>query len=54
MQKPTGKPGAQTERIFWCIAIERHIQDAAAVAILGINSAESKHSRDDGLSSLSD
>ena len=48
MQKPTGKPGAKTDRIFRCIAIERRIQDAANAAILGIDSAESRHSRDDG------
>ena len=37
MQKPTGKPGAKTDRIYRCIAIERRIQDAANVAILGID-----------------
>ena len=47
MIKPTGKPGAKTDRIFRCIAIERRIQDAANAAILGIDSAESGHSRDD-------
>ena len=35
MQKPTGKPGENTDRIFRCIAIERRIQDEAAAAILG-------------------
>ena len=54
MQKPTGKPGANTDRIFRCIAIERRIQDEAAAAILGADSAESAHSRDDGDSVLSD
>ena len=52
MQKPTGKPGALTERIFRCIAIERRIQDEATAAVLGIDSAESNHSRDDGSGSL--
>ena len=27
MHKPTGKPGALTDRIFRCIEIERRIQD---------------------------
>ena len=54
MQKPTGKPGALTERIFRCIAIERRIQDEATAAVLGIDSAESNHSRDDGSGSLSE
>ncbi len=54
MQKPTGKPGANTDRIFRCIAIERRIQDEAAAAILGADLAESAHSRDDGDSALSD
>jgi hypothetical protein len=54
MQKPTGKPGVNTDRIFQCIEIERRIQDEAAVAILGAESAESAHSRDDGESALSD
>jgi hypothetical protein len=54
MQKPTGKPGVNTDRIFHCIEIERHIQDEAAAAILGAESAESAHSRDDGESALSD
>ena len=48
MQKPTGKPGALTDRIFRCIAIERCTQDAANAAILGVDSAESSHARDDG------
>ena len=54
MQKPTGKPGVNTDRIFRCIEIERRIQDEAAAAILGVESAESAHSRDDGESALSD
>ena len=54
MQKPTGKPGVNTDRIFRCIEIERRIQDEAAAAILGAESAESAHSRDDGDSALSD
>ncbi len=35
MQKPTGKPGVNTDRIFRCIEIERRIQDDAVAAILG-------------------
>ena len=54
MQKPTGKPGVNTDRIFRCIEIERRIQDEAAASILGAESAESAHSRDDGDSALSD
>jgi hypothetical protein len=50
MQKPTGKPGALTDRIFHCIAIELPIQDEANAAILGVNLAESGHSGDEGLS----
>jgi hypothetical protein len=47
MQKPTGKPGEQTDRIFRCIEIERCIQDAANAAMLGVSLGESLHSRDD-------
>ena len=54
MQKLTSKPGENTHRIFRCIEIERRIQDEAAAAILGAESAESAHSRDDGESALSD
>ena len=54
MQKPTGKPGVNTDRIFRCIEIERRIQDEAAAAILGADSAESAHSRDNGESALLD
>jgi len=32
MQKPTGKPGENTDRINRCIEIERRIQDEAATA----------------------
>jgi len=53
MQKPTGKPDENTDRIFRCIAIERRIQEEAAAAILGAGSAVSAHSRDDGDSALS-
>jgi len=53
MQKPTGKPGVNNDRIFRCIEIERRIQDKAAAAILGVDSAESAHSRDDGESTFS-
>jgi hypothetical protein len=54
MHKPTGKPGALTDRIFRCIEIECRIQDEANAAILGADSAESGHSRDDGDSALSE
>ena len=54
MMKPTGKPGVNNDRIFRCIEIERLIQDEAVVAILGAESVESAHSRDDGESALSD
>ena len=52
MQKPTGKPGVLTNRIYRCIEIERRIQDEANVAILGADLAESGHSRNDGNSAL--
>jgi hypothetical protein len=52
MQKPTGKHGAITDRIFHCIMIKRRIQDEANAAILGVNSADSGHSGNDGLSFL--
>ena len=48
MQKPTGKPGVLSDRIYRCIAIERRIQDEANAAILGADSAESGHSGEDG------
>ena len=35
MQKPTGKPGVNTDRIFRCIEIERRIQDDAATGHFG-------------------
>jgi hypothetical protein len=54
MQKPTGKPSAISNHILQCIEIERHIQDKANVAILGVDSTESSHSRNDGDSALSD
>ncbi len=53
MQKPMGKPGALSDCIFQCMEIERRIQDEANVAILGVDSAESGHSRDDGDNALS-
>jgi hypothetical protein len=53
MQKPTGKPGAVSNRIFQCMEIERHIQEANR-AILGVDSVESGHSRNDGSSTLLD
>ena len=39
MIKPTGKPGLIRDRIFRCIAIERHIMEKANAAILGVDSA---------------
>ncbi len=54
MQKPTDKPSVNTDRIFRCIEIECRIQDEAATAILGADSAESAHSRYDGKSALLD
>ncbi len=54
MQKPTGKPGELTDRIFRCLAIEHRIQDAANAVILGVSLGESRHSRDDGLSDSDD
>ena len=54
MQKPTGKPGVLSDRIYRCIEIERCIQDEANAAILGADSAESGHSLDDGDSALSE
>ena len=45
MQKPTGRPGALTDRIFCCLVIECRIQDEANTAILGVNSAESRRQR---------
>jgi hypothetical protein len=54
MQKPTGKPSAISDRILRCIKIEHRIQDKANAAILGVDSAESGHSRDDGDTALSD
>ena len=52
MQKPTGKPDVLSNRIYRCIAIERHIQDEANADILGADSAEFGHSGDDGDSTL--
>jgi hypothetical protein len=54
MQKPTGKPSAVSDCILRCIEIERHIQDKANAAILGVDSAESVHSCNDGDRALSD
>ncbi len=54
MQKQTGKPSAISERILQCIEIKRCIQDKANAAILGVDSTEPGHSRDDGDSALSD
>ena len=48
MQKLTDKPGALTDRIFCCLAIERRIQDEANMAILGENLAELSHDREGG------
>ena len=52
-KKPTGKPDELHDHIFCCISIERHIQDAANAAILGVSSAQSSHSADDDKSVLS-
>jgi hypothetical protein len=54
MIKPTGKPGLIRDRIFCCITIERRIMEKANAAILGVDSAESGHSGDDGDSASSD
>ncbi len=54
MQKPTGKLSAISNRILRCIEIERCIQEEANMAILGVDSAESGHSCNDGDSALSD
>ena len=54
MQKPTGKPGVLSDRIYRCIAIECRIQDEADAAILGADLAESGHSRNDGDNALSE
>ncbi len=53
MQKPTSMPSAISDRILQCIDIERCIQDKANTAILGVDSAESGHSCDNGGSALS-
>ncbi len=53
-QKPTGKPGANADCVLWFIAIEHHIQDEAAAAILGADLLESGHSCDNGESALLD
>jgi hypothetical protein len=39
MQKPTGKPGALTDRIFCCLAIERRIQDEANMLSMQMQNA---------------
>ena len=54
MIKPTGKPGLIRDRIFRCIPIKRRIMEKANAAILGVDSAESGHSGDDGDSAFSD
>ncbi len=54
IQKPMGESGALSDRIFRCIKIEHRIQDEANAAILGVNSAESGHSHNDGDSALLD
>ncbi len=54
MQKPTGKPGVLSDYIFHCIAIKCRIQDVANVPILGVDSKESNHSCNDGLSAFLD
>jgi len=52
MQKLTGEPGVLSGRIYRCMEIERCIQDEANAAILGADSVESGHSRNDGDSAL--
>jgi hypothetical protein len=52
MQKPMGKPGALSNRIFRCMEIEHCIQDEANAAILGVDCAESSHSCNNGYSAL--
>ncbi len=54
MQKLSGKPSAISNRILRCIKIEHCIQDKANAAILGVDSAESSHSHDDGNRALLD
>ncbi len=54
MQNQMGKPSAISDRILQCIEIEHRIQDKANAAILGVDSAESGHSCNDGNSALSD
>ena len=39
-KKPTGKPGAITERTFRCIAIERQILDRTSSGMMGASSLE--------------
>jgi hypothetical protein len=54
MQKLVGKPGALSDHILRCIAIKHCIQDAADVAILGVDFVESNHSCNDGSNTFSD
>jgi hypothetical protein len=43
-KKPTGKPGAMTDRIFRCIAIERQILDKTSSGMMGASSLEDDNS----------
>ena len=42
-KKPTGKPGANTDRIFRCIAIERQILDKTSSGMMGASSLEDEN-----------
>ncbi len=42
-KKPTGKPGANTNRIFRCIAIERQILDKTSSGMMGASSLEDEN-----------
>ncbi len=42
-KKPTGKPGANTDRIFRCIAIERQILEKTSSGMMGASSLEDEN-----------
>jgi hypothetical protein len=42
-KKPTGKPGAVTDRIFGCIAIEQQILDKTSSGMMGASSLEDEN-----------
>ncbi len=48
IKKPTGKPGNNSDQIFRCLKIERHIQRKANAAILGATSGELDHDNNIG------